>query len=157
MQLQESAGKPKGGGRRGSSIIEFSLLLPWYVFLFVGAYDYGFFSYSLIATQTAASVGANYCASNSTTTTDATTACGYALDQLRNMPNVGYSMTNCGSGSTVTATVPLAVTASSVTGPDGYPAASVTVTFLTPQLIPIPGLLPGQLTISRTVKMPVRG
>jgi hypothetical protein len=29
--------------------------------------------------------------------------------------------------------------------------------FLTPQLIPIPGLLPGQLTINRTIKMRFRG
>jgi hypothetical protein len=49
------------------------------------------------------------------------------------------------------------VTASSITGPDTYPAASVSVVYLTPQLIPIPGLLPGQLTINRTVKMRIRG
>lgn len=142
--------------QRGSSIIEFSLLLPWYVFLFIGAFDYGFFSYSLIATQTAASVGATYCAGSSGTVADATTACGYALDQLRNLPNVGSGLTTCGSGTSVTSLAPVAVTAASITGPDGNAASSVTVVYLTPQLIPIPGLLPGQLTINRTVKMRVR-
>ena len=145
--------------RSGSNVIEFSLLMPWYVFLFVGAYDYGFFAYSLIATQTAASVGATYCAANSTTATDATTACSYALDQLRDLPNVGSGLTTCGTGTTVTTSAPVAVTASSVTGassPDGNAATSVTVVYLTPQLIPIPSILPANLTITRTVKMRLR-
>src|SRR5262249_39589169 len=84
--------------RRGTNVIEFSLLVPWYVFLFVGAYDYGFFCYSLIAVQSAASVGATYTSSNASNVADTTTACGYALDQLRNLPNVGSSLTTCGSG-----------------------------------------------------------
>jgi len=131
-------------------------MLPWYIFLFVGAYDYGFFCYSLISSQTAASVGATYCATNSTTATDATTACGYALDQFRNLPNVGASLTTCGTSTTVTSSAPVAVKASLVTGPDSNQAAQVEVTYLTPQLIPIPNLLPGQLTIHRTVTMRLR-
>lgn len=142
--------------RKGSSAIEFSLLLPWYVFLFVGAFDYGFFAYSLIATQTAASVGATYCSTSASTSADVSNACGYVIDQLRNMPNVGTAVTACGTGTTVTSSAPIAVTASSITGPDGNAAASVTVVYLTPQLIPIPGLLPGQLTITRTIKMRIR-
>jgi Flp pilus assembly protein TadG len=145
------------GGRRGSNIIEFSLLLPWYVFLFVGTYDFGFFTYSLIATQTAASAGATYCATNSGTVADATTACGYALGQLRYLSNVGSGITTCGTGTTVTTSAPVAVTASSVTGPDGNAATAVTVVYLTPQLIAIPGLLPANLTINRTVRMRIRG
>ena len=149
--------KQRQGRRSGSSIIEFSLLLPWYVFLFVGAYDYGFFSYSLIASQTAASVAAMYCSSSSTACPDATVACQYALDQFRNLPNVGSGLITCGTGTDVTSSAPVAVTASSVTGPDLQPAASVTVVYLTPKLIAIPGLLPAQLTINRTVKMRIRG
>ncbi len=141
------------GRRSGSNVIEFSLLIPWYIFLFVGAYDYGFFAYSLIASQTAASVGATYCSSSSSTLTDATTACSYALDQFRYLPNVGSGLSTCGTGTTVTTSAPVAVTASSVTGPDGNTATAVTVVYLTPQLIPIPGILPGTLTINRTVKM----
>ena len=131
-------------------------MLPWYVFLFAGAFDYGFFSYSLIAVQTAATVGATYTATSSGTVADATTACSYALDQLRNLPNVGSGLTTCGTGASVTSSAPLAVTAAWVLGPDGNPASSVTIVYLTPQLIPIPGLLPGQLTINRTVTMRVR-
>ena len=144
-------------GRRGNNILEFAFLVPWYIFLFVGAFDYGFFAYSLIAVQTAARVGAQYCSANPTTETDATTACSYALDQLRYMPNVGTGLTTCGTGTTVTSTAPLAVTAVALAqGPDLQPATSVTVTYKTPQLIPIPGVLPSQLTISRTVKMRMR-
>lgn len=146
----------RGNRRRGSSIIEFSLLAPWYVFLFVGAFDFGFFSYSLIATQTGADVAAMYCATSTSTVSDSTTACRYVLGQLKNLPNVGSGVTTCGTTS-VSSSAPVAVSASSVTGPDLNPAASVTVIYLTPQLIPIPGLLPGQLTITRTVKMPIRG
>lgn len=147
--------KPRRRNRRraGNNLIEFSLMMPWYIFLFVGTYDFGFFAYSLIATQTAAQVGANYCATNSITVTDSTTACGYALNQLIDMPNVSA----CAVGTTVTSSAPLALSATSVTGPDGNPATSVTVTYLTPQLVPIPGMLPGTLTISRTVKMRLRG
>src|SRR5580658_6669872 len=148
--------------RRGNSIIEFSLLMPWYVFLFVAAFDYGFFSYSLIATQSAVREGALYCSASSTSPcadSSNSTQCGYALDQLRMLPNVGSGLITCGTGSTVTASAPVAVStsvlssSSSPASPDGNPAASVTVVYLTPQLIPIPGLLPGQLTITKTVAM----
>ena len=37
--------------RRGNSLIEFSLLMPWYFFLFVGVYDFGFYGYGLIALE----------------------------------------------------------------------------------------------------------
>jgi Flp pilus assembly protein TadG len=136
-------------GRRGSSAIEFALLIPWYVFLFVGALDFGFYSYALIGVQSAARISAMYTASSALSASDATTSCSYALDQLRGMPNVGQSLSTCSAS-------PLVVTAALVTGPDGSNATSVTVTYTTPQLIPIPRLLPGVLTISRTVQMRVR-
>lgn len=143
--------KPGNKRKRGNNVIEFTLLVPWYIFLFVGAFDYGFFSYGLIATQNAARVAAMYCAGSASAAADAATACGYALDQLRNMPNVGAALSTC-------AAAPLTVSASLITGPDGVAAsaASVTVTYITPQLIPIPGLFPGQLTIVRNVQMKLR-
>ncbi len=146
--------------RRGNNLIEFSLLVPWYIFLFVGALDSGFFAYSLIASQTAAREGALYCAAQGSASpcVDASGSiqCQYALDQLRMMPNVGSGITTCGTGTTVTASAPVAVsTASITTSPASatYPGTAVTVVYLTPNLIPIPGLFPGQVTITRTVKM----
>ncbi len=135
--------------RRGANAIEFALLCPWYIFLFVGALDFGFYSYALIATQNAARVGAMYCAASSYSAADGVSSCSYALDQLRGMPNVGPGLSTC-TGS------PVVVTAGAITGPDGAPATSVTVAYTTPQMIPLPGLIPGQLTISRTVKMRLR-
>jgi len=134
--------------RRGTNMIEFCLFLPWYIFLFVGAYDFGFYNYSLIATENAAHAAALVAAQNSTNQTDSTTACSYALDSLRNLPNVGYGVTSC-NGSPVT------VTAASVTSPDGTGAAAtkVTVVYNTPSLIPIPGILPASITITRSVQM----
>jgi Flp pilus assembly protein TadG len=130
-------------------MVEFGLLCPWYIFLFIGAFDFGFYSYSLIATQTAARVAGLYCAASLSAASDSTTACSYSLDQLRNMPNVGSGLTTCASA-------PLVVTAALVTGPDGNNATSVTVAYTTPNLIPIPGILAGHVTISRTVKMKLR-
>jgi Flp pilus assembly protein TadG len=173
LPVTPDAGKPAVGSgfrreraRRGNAIIEFSLLVPWYIFLFVGAFDFGYFSYSLIATQSAAREGALYCSSFNSSSPCADSAksvhCEYALDQLRMLPNVGGALTSCGTGTTVTASAPVAVssaTLTALTSPDltANSATAVTVVYMTPSLIPIPGLLPGVLTITRTVKMRFRG
>lgn len=132
------------GARSGSSVVEFALFIPWYVFLFVGAYDFGFYSYSLIAAQNGARVAGMYCSTSANRAANCGNACGYVLDQLRSLPNVGSALTTC-------AAAPVVVTTSSTTGPDSATAAQVIVAYTTPQLIPIPGLIPGQITISRTV------
>jgi Flp pilus assembly protein TadG len=147
-QLNNKSGRARNRKTRGSNIVEFALLAPWYIFLFVAAIDYGFYSYGLVSAQNAARVTAMYCSASSTTCLPASPAiyCNYSLDQLRGMPNIGTSVSTC-TGS------PLVVTPSVITGIDGANAESVTVTYTSPQMIPIPGILPGQLTISRTVQM----
>jgi Flp pilus assembly protein TadG len=141
---------------RGSSIIEFSLMTPWLIFLFIGAMDWGFYAYSLIATEAAARVGCMYASTSSTVLAASgtpTTVCTYVLEQLRKMPNVGSSLSSC-SGSPVTVTV------STVTGTnsaDGNTAAQVQVVYQTPILLPMMGQLPSQLTITRVIQMRVRG
>ena len=134
--------------RNGNSLVEFCLLLPWYFFLFVGSYDFGMYSYSLIAVEDGARVAALNASRDSTSAGDSATACGFVLDSLRNLPNIGSGVTSC--------TSPVTVTAVSGTGPDGAAGTVVTVAYTSPQLIPIPGLLPGQLVITRIVKMRVR-
>lgn len=134
--------------RRGNNIIEFTFLVPWYLFLFVGAFDMGLYSYALIGVQTAARVGALSCSASSTTCPDTTIPCGFALDQLRGLPNVGTSLSTC--------TSPVTVSVSYPNGPDGNAAAQVTVTYISPALAKIPGLLPGQYTATRTVIMRLR-
>jgi Flp pilus assembly protein TadG len=44
--------------RAGNSIVEFSLMAPWILFLFAGAFDWGFYAYALISVQNAARVAA---------------------------------------------------------------------------------------------------
>jgi Flp pilus assembly protein TadG len=133
--------------RKGNNIIEFAILAPWYVFMTVGAFDMGIYNYALIGTQNAARTVALYCSASSTTCpSSSTTPCLYALDQLRDLPNVG-------AGVTAPCTSPVTVSVSYVTGPDGNTAAQVTVSYTTPTLIPLPHGLPGQYTASRTVTM----
>jgi Flp pilus assembly protein TadG len=146
----------RGRGQRGNGIIEFSLMAPWLIFLFIGALDWGFYAYSLIATEAAARVGALYASTSSTTATDSTTVCTYALQQLLKMPNVGSSVTTCASGSSVTSSQPVGVSATAVTGPDSNNAAQVSVTYQTPIFMPLLGTLPKQLTITRTIVMRLR-
>ena len=139
----------KRSRERGNSIIEFSLMTPWLIFMFIGAMDWGFYAYGLIATEAAARVACLYTSSSSANVTDSTTACTYALDQLRRMPNVGTSLSTCSSA-------PVTVTATSVTGPDGNAAAQVSVVYVTPVFIPMMGSgLPKQVTITRTIQMRV--
>ena len=131
---------------RGHAIVEAAFLLPWVLFLFVGALDFGFYNYALISTQSAARVAAWYTSQSTTTAANSTAACTYALAELSALPNVGTTVTSCGAS-------PVVVTASQVTGTDGALASQVTVAYTSPQLIPIPGVLPGQYTFNRTVQM----
>jgi Flp pilus assembly protein TadG len=133
-------------GESGVAIIEVALLIPWIVFLFIAAFDFGFCAEALITTQNAARAAAMYTSTSATTAADATTACTYALEELRSNPNVGTGTTTCSA-------LPVTVTASSITGVDGSPATRVRVTFQTMMLLPIPGVFNGQLTITRQVDM----
>jgi Flp pilus assembly protein TadG len=135
--------------QRGHSVLEMALMAPWFFLAFAGALDSGFYGYALIATQTAARAAALYTSSSAGNASDSTGACNYALDALRNAPNVGTGITTCTS-------LPVQVSASSVTGPDGAAASQVSVTYQTTSLIPIPGLLTNQLTFTRIVTMRVQ-
>jgi len=137
---------------QGSSLVEFGFLLPWCVFLFIGILDFGFFAYALIATQGAARVGAIYASGSTSTALDTATTCGYAIDQLRGLPNIGSTLSTCNSS-------PLTVTTNLVSGsssPDGSNAVNVSVTYVSPSLVAIPGILPGQITITKSVLMKIR-
>lgn len=122
--------------------------MPWLIFLFVGAMDWGFYADALIATQAAARVACAYTSSSTSTVTDSTTACTYALGQLSKMPNVGTGITTCSAS-------PVVVTAASFTDTQGNAGAKVTVTYTTPVFIPMMGQLPSQVTITRVVYMRV--
>jgi len=148
-RTQSGRVKVRRRGIRGHSVIEAALALPWIIFLFVGVLYAGFYAYSLIATQSAARVAALYTSASTSTAADTAGACSYALEELRRTANIGAAVSDCTA-------LPLIVNATSTVGPDGAAASRVSVTYQTPGMIPIPGLLTRQLTVTRIVQMRVR-
>jgi Flp pilus assembly protein TadG len=152
----------------GSSIVEMALLAPWIFFLFVGIFDFGFYSYAAICTQSAARAVALVEAQTATATV---ADCDAALGEMKMLPNVGYNpaSSKCAvvaGAPSVTQSTPVNVcagtlnkTSASVCGVTAVCAdcaldASATsalarVTYQTIPFVPIPGMLTGQLTISR--------
>jgi TadE-like protein len=137
--------------RSGNSIIELTFMMPWLVFLFVGVFDFGFYAYALIATQNAARAAAVHNSISSMAASDPDgSGCQIVIAELRSTPNA-RTLTDCGSA-------PLQVASTKEPDPSGTPgahAAKVVITYQTALLIPIPGLLAGQMTITRTAWMRV--
>ena len=70
------------------------------------------------------------------------------LGELRSLPNIGTSVTTCGDNPLVTVT--------SVTGPDSAEAAQVSVRYQSITMIPLPGYLAKQFTVTRVAMMRLR-
>ena len=135
--------------RRGSNILELTLLIPWYAFLFVGALDWGYYARAMVSTEAAVRAAALYTSKDASTAADQVTACIYALNELKVTNNVPTT-------APCTAT-PIIVTASLVpSGADGQPATAVTVRYQTINMIPIPGFMNQQFWISKTIQMRLR-
>ena len=155
----------------GSSIVEVALLAPWIFFLFVGIFDFGFYSYAAICTQSAARVVALAAAQTPTATVS---TCNAALGEMKMLPNVGYNpiASKCAvvSGApSVNQATPVNVCVGTLTKTSGgglrhsrlphccgdcvldtaATSAFAVVTYQTIPFVPIPGMLTGQLTISR--------
>ena len=135
----------------GSAIVEIALLMPWIVFLFVGILDTGFYSYAMIVTENAARVSAMQASISRAASTDSLSACVVALQEMSSLPNA-VGLTTCASGS-VSASSPVSVVASSVDHGSGDVSSRVTVMYLTLPLIPIPGILPRQMTVTRSAEV----
>jgi hypothetical protein len=129
-------------------MMELVLFAPWFMLLFVGALDWGFYAAALVSLQAGVRSAALYTSSSTGAASDLDTACAIVLGEMRKLPNIGNGVTTCGSNPIVTATP--------VTGPDAVGAAQVSVTYQSVSLIPIPGLLAKQFTIRRVVTMRVR-
>jgi hypothetical protein len=117
-------------------------------FLLVGVLDLGFYCYAVITTENAARVAAEYSAAGASTAGDSSGACTYALQEALSLPGINNGM-NCQS-------LPFIVTVTPVAGPDGAAASIASVTYQTMPMIPIPGLLQGTLTLTRTAEMKVK-
>ncbi len=136
--------RPDLRSRRGHAVLEFALLSPWIFYLFCGTLDLGFYAYALVSTQNAARVAAQYTSKVPGKLADLDGACTYARAELSGMGNV-QSLTSCGA-------LPLIVQVQAVKDFDGADATSVSVTYQTDPLIPIPGLQ-GRLRVTRVVQM----
>jgi len=158
--MDKGAQERRRGGQRGHAVIEVSLLAPWVFFLFVGVFDFGFYAYSAITTENAARLAAMAASENATVASDSAGACSFVLAEMQKMPNIGDSVTTCPtSKSGISSTQPVAVLAEAIAGPDStgpVNAARVTVTYQTLQMIPIPGMLMGRLTLTRQCTMRIR-
>ncbi len=143
--------------RRGSAVVEVSLLAPWILFLFVGVFDMGMYTYSMMGVENAARVAAEYTSRNWNYAGDTTGACNRVLAEVAMLPNVG-SQANCnaGGGNTVVVTAQALDSSTTPASLDGSRATLVQVTYTGNRLVPIPGLLMGQLTITRSVEMRVK-
>jgi len=135
--------------RRGSAMVEVSLMVPLISFLFAGALDMGNYSFALISLANAARVAALYTSTSSATASDSVGACRYVLNELTTLPNINGTLNTCTSG-TVT------VSAEAVTGAGGIPSSQVSVTYQSLPMIPIPGVLSNQFVWTRTLTMPLR-
>ena len=131
-------------------MMELALLSPWIIFIFIGLLDWGFYAYSLITLETAARSAAVW-NSNHGNPNDLTKAREIVCKEMQTLVNVSSIALNANCGQAA----PVVVSASAVTGPDNGNAAQVSVTYTTPSLIPIPGLLAKQYTITRTIRMKI--
>jgi Flp pilus assembly protein TadG len=159
MTVAERRRTRPGWRSSGHAVVEVALFAPWIFFLFVGALDFGFYAYAAIATQNAAREAALYASSSVDVADDAAGACAqYVIPELSSLPNMSGVTTCSGPPVTVTAgclSCPVGH-ASIGTSVDGAPAAQVSVQYQTVALIPIPGLMMQQYTLTRTVQMTVR-
>jgi Flp pilus assembly protein TadG len=146
-ELSASTARHKASGH---AIVEVALMSPWIFLLFIGIFDFGFYAYAAIATQNAANMAALYTSAESSTAGDAATACTYALNELNKLPNT-RTLTSCSA-------YPVIVSATA--NPAGcIPTtatcdSTVSVTYRTVPLIPIPGLM-GQMTFTGAAVMRV--
>jgi len=138
--------------RSGQAVIEVTLLVPWIVFAFVAAFNFGIFAYAMISTENAARSAAVYASQTlavAQSGTIVTQVCPYVLGELGDAPGVGGVATCTGTPVTVTVTP-------RTPGAGNMNTVQVSVTYNTMQLIPLPGLMAGSLNITRSVEMPIR-
>ena len=158
MMRMEKMRRKSRRGEGGQAIIEVALMTPWIFFLFVGALDFGLYSYALITTQNAARVAA-MSGSFGGSAPAAITTCNLVVAEMNSLP--GTQSYVPGTYTCLYDTAPTTSNRIAIATPtteaetDGSTAAVVTVSFLPLVAIPIPGVMNGPLTITRTAKAPL--
>jgi len=134
-------------------------MLPWLFFLFCGTLDFGIFSYAAICTQNAARAAADAVVQNNAlpSASSGSAVCNAVLDEMKylsNMQGVAFSSYDCTGAST--STHPVNVTPGLVAGPDNNTccgassAIQISVQYQSSSVLPIPGLVPQYLYLTRT-------
>ncbi len=172
MKIRQSSQKSR---RQGQAVIEFALMVPWIIFLFVGVLDFGFYAYAVICTQNAARAVAMAQATGGTAG-----ICGAALNEMSGLPNMPDATTSnctnypsginqsgspallysaCASTLTATTNSDTSCTGATACADCTQDASSIsiraTVGYETLPMIPIPGLLMGQMKMQRTAEIEV--
>jgi len=152
---------------RGHSVIEFALLSPWILLLFLGIFDFGYYAYALINVENAARAAARNmvetysyqgalaidCPGNTcgTGTNVDVAACTAALKELRSLPNISSGVNTCVAAPLLVNATPRATVACpGAINVSNNNCVEVEVDYRTVTMIPIPGLS-GQLRIRRFV------
>jgi Flp pilus assembly protein TadG len=130
-------------------MMEMVFISPWIFLLFIGALDWGFYASALVSLQAGVRSAVTYTATGSSTASSSSEACTIVLNEIRKLPNIGSGTTDCSSNPVVTAEY-------LASGPGGSPASRVTVTYTSITLVPMPGLLRKQFTVTRRAVMRLR-
>lgn len=158
--VRREAGTRVRNRRGGNAVIETAFLAPWIFFLFVGVFDFGFYAYAAICTQNAARAAVLAAAQSNMVGSALPQPCTMALNELNMLPNVGVNSGTC-TGTPVNLTM---TTLNGSSCPDqglgnavAFASAPFCIqsalTYQTIPLIPIPGILMGQMTLTRTAEM----
>jgi hypothetical protein len=157
MDQAEKRNPVRTRSRRGQSVIEFTLMAPWILLLFMGIFDLGFYCYALVMTENAARVAAlRVQEEGGVDAVTRQTVCDFVISEMRMMTNVGFIGDADGTNDATCLTPPLQVGVEDIPISDARsadriePGVLVTVTYDTIQLFPIPGIA-GQLSMTRTV------
>jgi hypothetical protein len=133
-------------------MMEMVLISPWIFLLFIGVLDWGFYASALVSLQAGLRSAVLYTSTSSAIAQDANTptkACEIVLSEIRKLPNVG-------AGATCPSTNPVVTHTFLPSGPGASPASRVTVTYTSVTLVPMPGLLRKQFTVTRSAVMRIR-
>jgi len=130
--------------------------MPWVIFLFIGAFDWGFYAHALISVESAVRVASLYGANAASGSVSQSGACTLVLDELKIVANVA-NLSGCTGTLSSSQPVILSVTCPAASSAlDNLNAVQVALTYRTINLIPIPGLLPSQVTLYRVAQMPMQ-
>lgn len=146
--------------RSGHAVVEMALMAPWIFLLFIMVFDLGFYNYAAIATANAARAGMIYATQMAGPVYDVaslrTPICSIVARELQGMPNVSRTTGCVTDPASITDAAPIALELPpTCTGPDSQACAIVAVTYRSPQLFPIPGLM-GRMTLKRVAEGRIR-